>query len=152
MALCASGVIAWQRSWNTKFKAPSSDWYSDKQVEDYFIEKLKMPDDLAIQAANLGIEFRVSNNTTLESILGNLTYYGLARDKTTLKYALEHSTDTVLGKDGAITAGSNTIDTNASYYLTNHMTAWELADILLNKPHYWDFDEYSYLFMPHKPE
>lgn len=139
-------------TWQTKFKAPASNWHSDKQVEDYFVEKLKISEENAATTANLGIEFRVNKDATLDAVLGNMTYYGLARDKRALLYALEHTDDTVLGKENVLHVGSGTIDTNASYYLTKHMTAWELADILLNKPNYWDFDQYNYLFMPHKPE
>jgi hypothetical protein len=29
------------------------------------------------------------------------------------------------------------------------MSAWEMADTLLNKPEYFAFDEYGYLFMPY---
>lgn len=146
------GWAAWHKTWQEKFKAPSSDWQSEKQVEDYFVEKLKMPDETAMSAANLGIEFRISKDATLDAIIGNLTYYGLARDKDALKYALEQTKDTTPGKPDALHVGNNTLDTDASYYLTKNMTVWQLADTLLNKPYYWDFDQYNYIFMPYKPE
>ena len=47
-----------------------------------------------------------------------------------------------LNKDG-------TIDTNAEYRISENMSAWELADLLLNKPAgHFSFDEYNYFFMP----
>lgn len=147
-----AGCLIWKKQQDDKFKAPGTTWQSDKEVEDYFVEKLKIDPANASLAANLGIDFRISKNSTLDAVIGNLTYYGLAKDRSALEYALKHTEDTVLGKEEALKVGERTIDVEASYNLSKNMTAWELADTLLNKPKYWDYDQYSYIFMPRKPE
>jgi hypothetical protein len=151
LAVLSVGIIL-RINWNNKFNAPGSSGSSDKQVEDYFVEKLGMSPEEAKTGTNNGITFRVSKDTTIDSIINNLTYYGLAKDKETLKYALEKTKDNTPGKDGAIKIEDGSIDISASYTLSKNMTAWEIADTLLNKPKYWDFAEpYSYIFMPTNP-
>lgn len=59
------------------------------------------------------------------------------------------TSDTTPGKEGAIKAGNNTIDTQTSYYLNYNMTDEEIADTLLNKGKLEpNFTRYNYLFMP----
>lgn len=132
------------------FKAPGRNWPSQKKVEDYFVEKLRMtPDDLKIHKDRKEITYRLTENSTLNGIIENLHYYGFIRDKKAFLYALEHTKDTITGKEKAIKVGKNgTIDINASYRISEDMNAWEIADILLNKPSYFKFDEYGYMFMP----
>lgn len=77
--------------------------------------------------------FRVSKDAELEGVVGNLEYYGFVQDKKSLLYALEHSTDTTNGSGDAITIGSNTIAKKAEYKLSQNMTAWQIAEILLNQ-------------------
>lgn len=135
------------------FQAPGKDWPSEKKVEDYFVEHLRMsPEEAKAIRSKPGVDgkvmLRLREGTTLEALLSNLEYYGLVRDKETLRYALEHSTDTVPGHANALKVGDNTIDVWAYYRISENMTALEVADELLNKPTYFGFDEYNYLFMP----
>ncbi|OQB04427.1 MAG: hypothetical protein BWY19_01198 [bacterium ADurb.Bin212] len=152
LIIALAGLI-YKMNWDSKFKAPNSSWVSEKEVSDYFIEKLNMSPEEAKRGSSTGVTFRVRKDTTIDSIINNLTYYGLAKDKEALKYALEHTKDSTPGKENAIIIGEGSIDINANYVLSKNMTAWEVADTLLNKPDHWDFVEpYSYIFMPIKPE
>ena len=134
------------------FLAPGRDWSSPKKVEDYFVDNEHMtPEEVSkvTTDSNGTITFRlVGNNNQLEAILSNLQYYGLVRDKEALRYALEHTTDTVPGKADALKVGNNTIDIWSTYRISENMTAWQIADQLLNHPTYVAFDQYGYLFMP----
>ncbi len=135
------------------FLAPGRDWPSEKKVEDYFVEHLRMtPQEAQEVRSKPGdkdrVMLRLRENTTLEGLLGNLEYYGFVRDKETLRYALEHTTDALPGKANPLKIGDNTIDTWSSYQISENMTAWEIADQLLNQPTYFSFDEYNYMFMP----
>src|SRR5690606_25170601 len=94
------------------------------------------------------VMLRIRENTTLEALVSNLEYYGFVRDKQALRYALENTTDTLPGKANPIKVGDNTIDIWSSYRISENMTAWEIADQLLNHPTYFSFDEYNYMFMP----
>ena len=136
------------------FKAPGKSWNSPKKVEDYFVERLRMtPQEASEIRSKPGVDgtvdLRISTNVTLEGLVGNFYYYGFARDEDTIRYALEHTKDTT-PSEKAIKIGKNgTIDTNAEYRISEDMSAWEIADILLNKPSgHFSFDEYNYFFMP----
>jgi hypothetical protein len=136
------------------FKAPGKAWNSSKKVEDYFIERLHMPvAEAATIRSKPGVDglvnLRISTNVTLDGLIGNLYYYGFIRDEKSFLYALEHTKDTTQN-DKAIKVGKNgTIDTNAEYRISENMSAWELADLLLNKPAgHFPYDEYNYFFMP----
>jgi hypothetical protein len=94
------------------------------------------------------VMFRVRETMTLDGLLGNLEHYGFVRDKEALRYALEHTTDTQVGKANPIMVGGNTISTWSYYRISEDMTAWEIAEELLNHPTYFSFDEYNYMFMP----
>ena len=133
------------------FNAPGKNWSSPKKVEDYFVEKLRFSQsDLERQKESETVDFRPGNNSTLEAIVSNLHYYGFIRSEKALKYALEHTKDTTAGNPGALSVGRDgSIDIVASYRISENMTAWELADTLLNKSHYFGpNDEYQYMFMP----
>ena len=133
------------------FKAPTKSWSSSKKVEDYFVEKLRFTQsDLDRQKQSETVDFRPGSGSTLEAIISNLQYYGFIRNEKAFKYALEHTKDTTKGNPGALLVGSNgSIDVVASYRISENMTAWELADTLLNKSHYFGpSDEYGYMFMP----
>lgn len=132
------------------FKAPGNDYNSPKRIEDYFVNTLRMTPDEAKKVADIGVSFYVTKNTTLEGIIGNLTYFGLVKDKSTLKYALENTKDITPSKDGSIKVGrSGSI--NLGYYdLSRNMDTWQIADSLLNKSHPVGVD-YNYLFMPGDP-
>ena len=110
-----------------------------------------MTPDEAKQSLEKGdgkITLRVYPSTTYQSITANLYYYGFVRDEDALKYALEHTPDTT--PKGGIKVGENgTIELNAEYRISEDMSAWEIADILLNKPSkHFNFDDYGYIFMP----
>lgn len=133
------------------FEAPTMSWNSPKKVEDYFVSNLHMtPEDLKHQEGRTKVSFYVTPETTLQSITSNLTYYGLARNEKALQNALEQTKDTNGSKEGAIKVGnSGTIDVNAFYTISENMTAWELADTLLNKPNFYgSHGDYGYMFMP----
>jgi len=79
------------------------------------------------------VKFRVDKQNTLMAVTGNLHYYGFVKDEEALKYALLHTKDNKLGKEGAIKVGNNTIDTETAYDISQSMSAWEIARILLNE-------------------
>lgn len=133
------------------FKAPGKNWPSDKKVEDYLVEKLRFTqNDLERQKQSETVDFRPGKGSTLEAIVSNLQYYGFIRSEKALKYALENTEDKTQGNPGSLSVGKNgSIDLVASYRISENMTAWEIADILLNKSHYFGpSDEYNYMFMP----
>lgn len=138
-----------------KFLPPGKDWPSQKKVEDYFVEKLHFTEnDLDTYRSRLEkedkISFYVTPNSTLEGIISNLHYYGFIRDKKAFRYALEHSRDTKTDGANPIRVGKDsTIDTNAYYEISEEMSAWEMADVLLNKPNFFGSQgDYGNLFMP----
>lgn len=133
-----------------KFKAPGNDYNSPKKIESYFIDTLKMTPQEAKKFTDIGVSFYVTKDTTLDGIIGNLAYYGLVKDEKALRYALENTKDTTLGKDDAIKVGKNgTID--LGYYgLSRNMDTWQIADALLNNPHPIG-TQYNYIFMPGDP-
>lgn len=139
---------------NELFLAPGRDYPSKKRVEDYFVERLRMSPQEAVEvrsnpSSDGRVTLRLRESTTLEGLLGNLEYYGFIRDKEALRYALEHTTDNVEGSTNTLKVGeTNTIDTWATYRISEEMSAWEIADELLNKPTHFEFDEYGYMFMP----
>ncbi|MBW7956058.1 hypothetical protein H3C66_04980 [Patescibacteria group bacterium] len=137
------------------FLAPGRGWDSEKKVEAYFINNLHMtPEEANSIRSKPGVDgkimLRIRERTTLEALLSNLEYYGFVRDKEALRYALEHSADndTAQGKASPLVIGNNTIATWAYYRISEDMTAWEIADELLNHPTHFSFDQYNYTFMP----
>lgn len=148
------GYIKLTKPSEKNFKAPGRSWNSPKKVEDYFVERLRMtPQEASGIRSKPGVDgtvdLRINTNVTLEALVGNLYYYGFVKDENTLRYALEHTKD-ITPSDKAIKVGSTgTIDTNAEYRISENMSAWEIADILLNRPvGHFAFDEYNYFFMP----
>lgn len=100
------GALVWYKNWQSKFEAPR-------------------------QNTQL-IGFTIKKDTTLVAVAGDLHYYGFIKDEDAFKYALEHSKDNTSGKANALTIGSNTIDREARYKISQSMTAWHIADVLLN--------------------
>lgn len=136
-------------------KAPGKEYSSPKKVEDYFIEKLRMSPEEAKTIRSQGqnndgkVSLRISDNTNLEALISNLQYYGFIKDQKAFMYALENTSDSFPGKSNALKVGkAGTIDVSASYRISEDMDAWQLADELLNKPTYFAYDEYGYMFMP----
>lgn len=133
------------------FKAPGKNWNSPKKVEDYFVEKLRFTQsDLERQKQSETVDFRPGKGSTLDAIISNLNYYGFIRSEKALRYALENTEDKTQGNLGSLPVGKNgSIDIVASYRISENMTAWEIADTLLNKSRYFGpSDEYNYMFMP----
>lgn len=152
--IVGAGYFYFSKPNKENFKAPGKNWESAKIVEDYFIEHLHMPVAEAEQIRSKPgvdgtVDLRISTEVTLDALIGNLFYYGFVRDENAFRHALEHTKDTT-PSDKAIKVGKDgTIDTNAEYRISENMSAWELADLLLNKPAgHFPFDEYNYFFMP----
>ena len=104
--------LLWYQNWQNKFTAPRNEAPA--------------------------VQFRISKNNTLTAIIGNLHYYGFVRDENAFRYALEHASDSNPGSEGAIRIGGNTIDTQATYEISQTMNAWQLAKVLLNTGTYSD--------------
>lgn len=154
LALGIVGYLRFSQPNMENFKAPGRSWNSPKKVEDYFVERLRMTPQEAQGIRNKPgvdgtVDLRISTNVTLDALVGNLYYYGFVRDEKAFRYALEHTKD-VTPSDKAIVVDANrTIDTNAEYRISENMDAWQIADILLNRPSgHFSFDEYGYFFMP----
>lgn len=137
------------------FKAPGKDFQSAKKVEDYFIETMHMSSTDASNVRSLDkgydgkISLRLTDKTTLQAVVSNLHYYGFIGDEKAFIYALEHTEDIVTGKANALRVGKNgTIDVGAYYRISEDMDAWQIANELLNKPTYFAYDQYGYIFMP----
>jgi len=136
------------------FKAPGRSWNSEKKVEDYFIERLRMSQKEASEirfrpGVDGLVNLRINDKTTLNALIGNLYYYGFIRDEESFKYALTHTKDTTPSDKAIMVDKERSIDTNAEYRISENMDAWQIADILLNKPSgHFPFDEYGYFFMP----
>lgn len=123
-----------------------------KTVEDYFVENMHVSREEAKKMAADGVILRVSKDTTLMGIVGNLYYYSFIDNEEPFNKLLETTSDTTPGREGTIKAGNNTIDTQTSYYLNYNMTDEQIADTLLNKGQFEEnFTRYNYLFMPSKP-
>lgn len=150
--MTASAVFFFNKPKQDLFKAPGHSWNSPKKVEDYFIETMHMPQDEAKTIRSRGngtVDLRIGVDTTLQALVSNLTYYGFARDEKALLYALEQTNDTTPNQNAIAVGKTGSIDRNAEYRISEDMTAWELADVLLNKPEgHFAYDEYRYFFMP----
>ncbi len=140
-----------QNSLAENAKAPGNDWDSPKRIEDYFVNDMHIPSDEAKRYADVGVSFYVRKDSTLDGIVGNLAYYGIVRDEETLRYALKHTNDTAPGKEGAIKVDDERSIDLAAYGLSRNMDTWQVADALLNKPHFVNLTEYTYMFMPGDP-
>lgn len=80
------------------------------------------------------IQFTISKNKTLDAIVGDLKYYDFIKDDRAFTFALEHTQDSTKGGENFIKVGkgSKTIEREAIYTISQSMTAWELASVLLN--------------------
>lgn len=136
------------------FKAPGRNWNSSKKVEDYFVERLRMSPQEAQDIRNKPgvdgtVDLRINTNVTLDALIGNLYNYGFVRDEKAFRYALEHTKDITPSDKAIVVDSGRTIDTNAEYRISENMDAWQIADILLNRPSgHFPYDEYGYFFMP----
>lgn len=101
------GALGWYKNWQSKFEAPRQNTQS--------------------------IGFTIKKDTALMAVVGDLHYYGFIKDEGAFKYALEHTKDNTPGRENALTIDGNTIDREARYKISQSMTAWQVADVLLNQ-------------------
>ncbi|NMB56550.1 hypothetical protein GYA19_01260 [Candidatus Beckwithbacteria bacterium] len=94
------------------------------------------------------IKFTVRKENTIMAVTGNLTYYGLVKDEEALKYALKHTKQKITPEKDALKIGNNAINTQSVYEISQSMTAWQIADILLNKGIPCNDRCESYIFFP----
>lgn len=126
---------------------------SRKTVEDYFVEHMRVSYEEAKKMASDGVMLRLSPNSTLQGVVGNLYYYGFIDNEAKFEKLLQTSKDSTHGKENSIKAGENTIDVNSNYYLNYSMSDEEIADTLFNKAKFEpNFTQYNYLFMPDGPD
>jgi len=92
-------------------------------------------DKFAAPRDNLQVfQFQVGENATLDGIASNLAYYGFIKDEDAFKEAVSKSEDNTEGREGAVVLeNGNSINTQATYNISQNMTAWEIASILLNE-------------------
>jgi len=138
---------------DSQFLAPGRDWKSQSKVEDYFVTHEHMSSAEALKVRDYAgsdgkVSFRLLKDATLQTLSSDLEEYGFVRSKEALMYALDNSPDNLPGHQEALKIGKNTVDIWASYRISENMTAWEIADQLLNHPNYFAYDENGYLFMP----
>lgn len=108
-----SGAFLW-RNWQSKFEAP--------------------------RQGTQNIDFTIGKNFTLDAVVSDLKYFDFIKDEETFRYALEYTKDNTPGREGALKIGNNTIDREARYTISQSMTAWQIADILLNQGVYSSCD------------
>lgn len=134
---------------NKPLPPTSEDLASRKTVEDYFVENMRVSAEEAKIMASDGVMLRLSPNSTLQGVVGNLYYYGFIDDEAKFEKLLQTSKDSTPGKEDSIKVGNNTIDVNSNYYLNYSMSDEQIADTLLNKAKFEpNFTRYNYLFMP----
>lgn len=151
----AIGFVVFRKPNAASFEAPGRSWSSPKKVEQYFVETMHMPPEEAkeIRWRGVGndgtIGLRIGADMTLQALVSNLAYYGFVRNEQSFQYALEHTEDTTSSSDYIRVGKNGSIDRNAEYRISEEMSAWQIADILLNKPAgHFVYDEYHYFFMP----
>ena len=104
------GLVVFLINWNRKFEAPRQNTPI--------------------------IEFTIRKDTTLEAVISDLAYYHFIKDEKAFKFALKRSKDMSTGRDGSLIIGRNTINREAKYMISQSMTVWEIADVLLNQGEY----------------
>lgn len=112
--LIVLGLLLAYKNWNKKFDAP----------------RQNTPD----------IEFTIRKDTSLEAVVGDLRYYDFIKDENAFRYALKQTKDTTTGNKNSLKIRNNTIDREAKYTISQSMTAWQIADILLNRGEYTSCD------------
>lgn len=88
------------------------------------------------------IQYMIRKNKTLDAIVGDLKYYDFIKDERAFTFALEHTQDNTKGGENFIKVGkgSKTIEREAVYTISQSMTAWQLASVLLNGGTHQDCD------------
>jgi len=102
--------FTWYKNWQSKFEAPRQN----------------------IQP----IQFTIGKNFTLDAVIGDLKYYDFIKNEEAFRYALTHSKDSNPGRENALKIGNNTIDREAVYTISQSMTTWQLAEVLLSQGNY----------------
>lgn len=82
--------------------------------------------------------FRVGKDAQLEGVISNLEYYGFVRDQQALLLALEKAKDKTPGDQDSIKIGTNTVDRQSEYMLSQSFDTWKIAQILLNNGKHQD--------------
>ena len=99
-----------------------------------YLQKNKLSNFEAPRQNTQTVQFQVGKDASLDGIANNLAYYGFIKDEKVFKEALLKTEDKTEGRDGAITlTNGNTINTQATYNISQSMTAWEIASVLLNE-------------------
>lgn len=101
------GLLVWHKNWQSKFDAPRQNTQT--------------------------VQFTIGKNFTLDAVVGDLKYFDFIKNESAFKYALERSKDTTMGNDNSLKIGINTINREAVYTISQSMTAWELANVLVNQ-------------------
>jgi len=97
-------------------------------------EKFKPP-----RTSGSPVIFRIGEAASVDGVVSNLYTYGFIRDQSAFKYALEHGLDTTpsIGSN-TLMVGRNTIEKQSDYEVSQTMSAWELAGVLLNRGRFND--------------
>lgn len=99
-----------------------------------YLQKNKLAKFEAPRQNTQTVQFQVGKDATLDGIANNLAYYGFVKDENALKEAVLKSEDITDGREGAIVLeNGSSINTQATYNISQSMTAWEIASILLNE-------------------
>jgi len=99
-----------------------------------FVQKRSLESKLTAPRQNTpDINFTIGKNFTLDAVVSDLKYYDFIKDENAFKYALKHTKDNRLGNENSLKIGNNTIDREAKYTISQSMSGWEIADILLNQ-------------------
>jgi len=87
----------------------------------------------ATKSTEQKVLMRVDKDTTPQAIVSDLKYYGFIKNESVFKLALRFAEDKTPGNENSIRIGSNTIDRQAVYLISQNMGAWQLAKVLLNE-------------------
>lgn len=79
------------------------------------------------------IEYIIGKDNTLEAVINDLQYFDFIKDKEAFRYALSASKDQTPAIPSSLLIGNNSIDREAKYKISQSMTAWQIADVLLNQ-------------------
>lgn len=86
------------------------------------------------------IEYTIKKDTSLEAVVSDLKYYDFIKNEDTFRYALKKTKDITTGNENSLKIGDNTINREAKYIISQSMTTWEIANILLNEGEYASCD------------
>lgn len=84
------------------------------------------------------IQFQINKETTLQAIVSDLKYYNFIKNETAFRLALRFTKDETSGNENSIRIGRNSIDRQAFYTISQEMSVWELAKVLLTQGTFQD--------------